>query len=185
MVIELVKIKNRMKVDLKDLITRPLGEKFYKEVGKILKNASPNEVILMNFDGIEVADPSFLDEFLVKIIMDSKKTEKTFYVKLSNFSRLTSLNLKSVLDSYSRFKNERIAVATNQLVDNDRYCIGNVDNIEKSILNYLHVNKSGNAKEISDYIGYPLDETEKILKELDTVRLIRADESGQHHYFGI
>lgn len=185
MVIEIIKLKNKMKINLNDLITRPLGEKFYKKVSKLIDNASENEVVLLDFEGINVADPSFLDEFIVKIIKGSRDGKKAYYVKLKNFTESTSLNLKSVIESYNSYNDSRMAVATESVVDNSTYCIGDIDDIEKSILGFLKINKTGTIEEIAAYIDKDEEETQDRLINLYNLRIIRKDEFEEKRFYGV
>lgn len=185
MVIEIIKLKNKMKINLNDLITRPLGERFYKKVSNMIDNASENEVVLLDFEGINVADPSFLDEFVVKIIRESRMDEKPYFVKLKNFSESTSLNLKSVIESYEKYNNSRIAVATEEIIENSNHCIGNVTEIENEIISFLRINKSRSLNEIADFIEEPIEDAERILHGLVKIGLVRPDETDKKRYHGV
>ena len=185
MVVEILKVKDRLKLDLNDLITRPIGVKFYKEVKKLINKINTNEIVLMNFEGVNVADPSFLDEFIVKIILESRGKNRSYYIKLANFNEISSMNLRSVFDSYYNFKNERLAVATDEIINNEKYCIGSVDEREILIMNYLHINKSGSISNIAEFIEQDLENTKNLLEGLYEMRLVRKDENDDQKYWGI
>jgi hypothetical protein len=52
--ISIQKISNKLKIDIPDLITRPVGKRIYKQVAKSLENINLDEVVVIDFGSILV-----------------------------------------------------------------------------------------------------------------------------------
>ncbi len=61
-----------MKIDLKKfgttLISRSAGKEAFSAFQPFLKNITPNEIIEINFEGINTFSPSWADEFLTPLM---------------------------------------------------------------------------------------------------------------------
>jgi len=63
------------------LVSRPAGKEAWLAFQPILKQLSPNEVVIVDFDGVIVLTPSWADEFLTPL-----KKEFGGKVELRNIS---------------------------------------------------------------------------------------------------
>ena len=171
MVFEVAKIAREAKVKLPDLITRPVGRSVYARMREKLSLAGAGETIVLDFDGIKVIDSSFIDEFLVKLIMDA--AESDFFIKLRNISAISEINIDSVFVSYSNYKNGRIALVRDELGRNSKYYIGPLTEQESDILGYLKINQHAGIGEISKYCGLEVEALEGILAGMSRLRVVR------------
>lgn len=173
MIIEIKKIARDIKIHIPDLITRSVGRKMYAKVKKQLQFISDGETILIDFDEIKVIDPSFVDEFLVRLILESREDEKLYYIKLLNVSDIAELNIDSVFHSYNAYNEVKMVVSTDNLMSNNCYFIGQLSDLEKDVIGYFKINKSSYINEIADFLGVENSMAERILNELNMLRLLR------------
>jgi hypothetical protein len=176
--IEIKKIADKLNVQIPDLITRHVGKNMYNEVKEILRDIVNGEVAVLDFRDIRVIDSSFIDEFLVKLIMESCKASTIFYIKLSNISDIAEINIDSVFNSYYSFKKMKLAVCTDRLMTNNSFYIGNLTEGERDIIGYLNINRIAATDEIADFLGRDADSASKILNELHALRIIRKEITG-------
>src|SRR5208337_3274034 len=113
MVINILKTAKENGIKGPDLITRPMGRKMYSIVRDKLSHAGQGETVIIDFSGIKVIDSSFIDELIVKLINDSFVMD--FYIKLRNISPISEINIDSVFNSYSNYRDRRIAVVRDEL----------------------------------------------------------------------
>ena len=175
MIIEIKKIADELNVIIPDLITRHVGKSMYNDVKNILSGIVNGEVAVLDFNTIRVIDPSFIDEFLVKLIIDSREADNIFYIKLSNISDIAEINIDSVFNSYYAFKKIKLVVITDRLMTNNSFYIGNLTEIERDIIGYLSINKIASTDEIADFLGRDVDSVLKMLNELHSLRIIRKE----------
>ncbi len=173
MVIDIKKFAVMNKVETDDLITRPVGRLLFKKLSLKLGELQDGEVVLINFKGIRVIDSSFIDEFLVALILQSMKNDFKFFVKLKNFTTIIEINIESVFNSYSNFKRQNIAVITEDICQNNHFFIGAIEPTCQDILEYIRVNKNVTLEDISHFIGKPLDTLKETIEKLFLMRLIR------------
>jgi len=100
MVIAIKKKAEELKIKSPDLITRHMGRIMYNAIKAIVENIGDGETLVLDFDGIKVIDSSFIDEMIVKLIVDSKSAERAFYIKLKNISAIAETNIDLVFRSY-------------------------------------------------------------------------------------
>ncbi|MGL4370651.1 MAG: hypothetical protein ACRCUT_13415, partial [Spirochaetota bacterium] len=105
-------IAKQLKISQTDLLTRPVGRKLYAKVSAMAGNARAEEVIVMDFTGYSVIDPSCVDEFLISLIRDSMKPEKPFFLRLSHITPAMDMTIQGVFDNYSEFSGMRIGIIT-------------------------------------------------------------------------
>lgn len=157
-----------------DLLTRAVGRSLYKSLVKAASAAGENEVVVLDFAEIGVLDSSFIDEFIVKFILDQNK-ENGYYIKLCNISNTSQLNIAAVFRSYLEFDDRRLVVATEELCASNKFYIGFLSEAEDNVLSYIKTNKSVAA----DDKGLHVKDLPKILNEMRKLRLIREDGSGR------
>jgi len=173
MVLKLYEIAKKMKIDLPDLLTRPTGRKIYKKSIEKIKYAGDNETILIDLEGIKVMDSSFIDEFLIKLLLNSVN-DKKYYIKLKNISNISEINIDSVLKTYTDY-NKKILILTDDICQNNNFYIGELNSSEREVLNFLRINKSANIKDIIDFSRQNEEKIIKILDALYSFRLIKID----------
>ncbi|MDA3899376.1 MAG: DUF4325 domain-containing protein [Spirochaetes bacterium] len=177
MLLSIEKMAKSMKVDLPDLITRPTGRRFYENAIKKLVNVSADETVLCDFSGVEVIDPSFVDEFIVKLIKFSKTGEKPFFIRLKNFSHMVEDNIRSVFQSYCEFSNKKFSVITEDITIDNSHVIGIISEVERDIVEIIRINGTMSSIALSEYLHREKPETELILEEMYSDRLIKKDNS--------
>ena len=171
MIIDIVKTAKEIKVNLPDLITRPVGREMFAVTIKKSVIISVSETVILNFNGIKVLDSSFIDEYLVKLILDSRI--KDYYIKLKNISNISEINIDSLFSSYSNYNKSKIAVAKEEIGNNGRFYIGSIGEHERDIINYLRTNSGTGVDDISRFIGIDANELKLILEQLSFLRLIK------------
>jgi hypothetical protein len=171
MIIDVAKTAKEMRVNLPDLITRLIGREMYAATVKKLVIIAISETVILNFDKIKVMDSSFIDEYLVKLIIDSRI--KDFYIKLKNISTISEINIDSVFNSYSSYNKSRIAVAREEIGENSSFYIGSITESERDILNYLRTNGMTGIDDISKFIKIEAAELKSTLEQLSFLRLIK------------
>lgn len=176
MVIDVLKMAKESKVKVPDLITRPVGRIMFARAIDKLENISEDEILLLDFSGIKVTDSSFIDEFIVRLILDSGV--RNYYVKLANISDISEINIDSVFNSYSNYNDKRIAVCRSELGNNNRYYIGPLNEQESDIIDFFRINRSADAVEISRFTGLEISSVQGIMAELYRLRLIRKSGTG-------
>ncbi|HPQ52907.1 MAG TPA: DUF4325 domain-containing protein [Spirochaetota bacterium] len=174
MIISLSRLARELKVTSPDLITRPMGRSFFKKVASRLSCIQDGETILLDFEDIRVVDSSFIAEFIMKLIFESQSNTQRFYVKLSSLSDTTIMNIESVFKSYHSMNNSKIAVITDELINNS-YAIGQVSDKGKDIINYLNINKSASAVELASFLQEESGYTAQLLEELHSLGLVKTE----------
>ncbi len=183
MVIKIHKTADDLKISTPDLIARANGRMIYERVKKQLHRIDSGETVIIDFDGIKVIDSSFIDEFLVKVIMESTVKDSGFFVKLRNLSQSSELNIDSVFHTYSAYNNNKLVILTEDLCSNNNFFIGHLKNTSRDILHYLRLNRSGSIPDIVEFTGLGEDEIKKTMEELREMRLVRDENGG--YYSGV
>lgn len=183
MIIEIKKMAKSVKISSPDLITRPTGRIFYNRIMKKLDNVHPDEVVVLDFSGIKVLDTSFIDECIINLLKESQREDLPFYVRLQNVSDSMESNIEFVIKSYFSMNNEKIAVALDRMGRSQGNYIGALSEAEKDIVDFLMINKHVSAREIASYTGFDVENAEKILKSLYTMRLIRRSKENETYYY--
>lgn len=173
MIIDVAKIAKEVKVKLPDLITRPVGRVMYAATIEKLSITGKGETVILDFTGIKVIDSSFIDEYIVRLILDSR--EKDFYLKLRNISVISEINIDYVFNSYSNYKETRIAVVREDIGKNNRFYIGPLGEQECDIMDYLRRNMSAGIDDISRFSGIDFNVLKKLLEGLSLLRVIRRN----------
>lgn len=171
MIIDVAKIAKQEKVKLPDLITRPVGRAMYNAAREKISVTGDGETVVLDFAGIKVIDSSFVDEYIVRLVLDSR--DRNFYIKLRNISPVAEINIDSVFNSYSNYKETRIAVATEEMGRNNRYYIGPLDEKESDIIDYLRINSVACMEDISKFSGIEPASLTTVMDQLSLLRLIR------------
>ena len=164
MIIKVAKLAKETKMKLPDLITRPVGRLMYAKMKEKLSIIGQGETVVLDFETIKVIDSSFIDEFLVKLIIDAESDD--FYIKVRNISPVSEINIDSVFNSYSNYKSGRLAVMREELGKNNRYYIGPLTEHESDIIDYLKLNHHAGADEISRFCGMETGVLKQILEDL-------------------
>lgn len=183
MEIRINKIAAGLKLKTPDLITRPVGKDLFNKITNKIKNIHDSEVLLIDFEGYRVLDPSFIDEFIIKLIFKSREHTPSFHVKLTHISDIAVMNISSVFKSYNNVSDVRLSVITDNVINNSYY-IGELSTQERDIINYLVVNKSALPLEIAAFLEIPLADTVTILDEMHGMRIIRkiVHDSASYYY---
>lgn len=176
MIINVAKLAREAKIKQPDLITRPVGRVMYSKMKEKLSIAGPGETIILDFQNIKVIDSSFIDEFLVKLINDSEDLD--FYIKLRNISGISEINIDYVFNSYSNYKEGRLAVIREDLGINNRYYIGPLTEHESDIIDYLKLNHHAGIDEMAKFSGMETGVIRVIIDDLLKLRVIRKNDGG-------
>ena len=173
MIVDVAKVAKEVKVKLPDLITRPVGRIMYAATTEKLSIIGEGETVILDFTAVKVIDSSFIDEYIVKLILDSR--QKDFYLKLRNISPISEINIDYVFNSYSNYKDTRIAVAREEIGKNNRFYIGPLVEQESDIMDYLRININAGIEDISRFSGIDFKVLKKILDDLSVLRVIRRN----------
>lgn len=173
MVISINKKAQELRLKTPDLITRHVGRVMYDSIRKTVEAVNDGETLVLDFGGIKVIDSSFIDEMLVRLILDSRSPERPFFVRLKNVSEIAEINIDLVFRSYSNYKNKKIVVITENICQNNAFFIGPLSDRERDILAYLRVNKSITVDDVAAFTGRPGEEAKKIMDELYALRAAR------------
>lgn len=173
MVIEIAKIAKECRIKLPDIVTRPVGRKLYATVKDKLGYAGKGETVMIDFSGIKVIDSSCIDELLVKLIHDSFTED--FYIKLRNISPISEINIDSVFNSYSNYREKRIAVIREELGVNNKYYIGPLSEPERDVIDYLRLNHRANIDDLVVFSGMERGRTSAVAEELSSIRVVKKD----------
>ena len=174
MIISLSKLAKELKVTAPDLITRPMGRRFYNKVESMFSIIQDGETVLLDFEGIRVVDSSFIAEFIMKLIFKSQSDKPRFYIKLSALSDTTIMNIEAVFKSYHSMNNSKIAVITDTLIDKS-YFIGQLSEKGKDVINYLNINKTATIDELASFLEEETGFTRILLEELHDLGVLKTD----------
>ncbi len=178
MIVNVSKKAEELHLSLPDLITRPAGRAMYGMIRKIAEKMVENETLLLDFAGIKVVDSSFIDEMLVRLLLDSEEAAKRYHVKLRNISPIAETNINLVLRSYSNYKNKKIVVITENICNNNVFFIGPLSDLEKDIVEFIRINKSTTPEEAADFSGLSKKEMQSILEQLFKIGAVKKDKEG-------
>jgi len=178
MVISIRKKADELKQKGPDLLTRPVGRLMYQSIRAMLEHIREGETLVLDFQNIKVIDSSFIDEMIVRLVLDSRNGEIPFYVKLKNISEIAEINIDMVFRSYSNYKNKKIVVITENICQNNVFYIGPLSDQERDVVEFLRVNKSITLDDIIKFSGRPKDEVKKTMEDLDSMRVVKKQESG-------
>jgi hypothetical protein len=178
MVINIKKKAEELKIKTPDLITRHMGRNMYDSIKNVVENINDGETLILDFEGIKVIDSSFIDEMIVKLILDSKTEQRGFYIKLKNISETAETNIDLVLRSYSNYKNKKIVVITENICQNNVFFIGPLSDQERDVVEFLRVNKSITIDDIVKFTGRPKDQVFKTMEDLDAMRAVKKQDKG-------
>lgn len=185
MIIVLAKLSKELKVKTPDLITRPVGRQMYRKVSGVLPILQEDETLLLDFASIQVMDSSFIDEFILRLLFDSQSRTPVFYIKLTNLSSASIMNIESVLHTRFSINNRRIAIACDQLVGKT-YCIGFTSDRHKDIINYLYINRTTRLDEIASFLEMQPEEALSLLNEMHEMRILKIiNESGKIRFCSV
>ncbi len=172
MIISIQKIARDMKLSIPDLITRPMGRELYNRITKKLGNIHDGEVVVIDFASYKVLDPSFIDEFVIRLLERSRNEQPRFHIKLSGISETAINNILHVMKSYREVKSKRFAVAADRLI-NKHNIIGELTSEETDIIRFLAINQGTTAAEIALFLEKRIEETNAMLEEMYTMGIIR------------
>jgi len=157
-----------------DLITRPVGRRMYKKLIDKMDIIQEGEVVILDFEKIKVIDSSFIDEFIVKLLSDSVKTEQ-FYLKLRKISDIAEINISSVIKSYAQV-DKKIVVMTEDICLNNNFYIGELSSSEHDAINFIRINQRVSLEDLIAGTGMSEESAEKTLESLVDLRLVRVQD---------
>ena len=178
MVISIRKKADELKQRGPDLLTRPVGRLMYQSIRTMLEHIREGETLILDFLNVKVIDSSFIDEMIVRLVLDSRNGETPFYVKLRNISEIAEINIDMVFRSYSNYKNKKIVVITENICQNNTFFIGPLSDAEMDIVEFLRINKSSTQEDIAQYTGTATGEVTGILEGLNALRVIKKEDRG-------
>lgn len=180
MILNLESIAKRLKIKTPDLITRPIGRKIYSESLQMLGNAGKGEVVVLDFTNIKVIDSSFIDEFIVKLLKDTIDNKLDVFFKLRNISKIAEINIGSVFQTYSNYNTKKIVVITDDICQDNNFYIGLLEEPEKSIINYMRINRRTDLEDLADLTGIEQEELKKNICDLLEMRILRLNGTDRY-----
>lgn len=178
MVINIQKKAEELKIKSPDLITRHMGRIMYNSIRNLVENIKDGETLVLDFAGIKVIDSSFIDEMIVRMIIDSRSSHRGFYIKLKNISEIAETNIDLVFRSYSTYKNKKIVVITENICHNNVFYIGPLSDQERDVVEFLRVNRSITTDDIIRFTGWSREQVTKTMDDLDTMRAVKKQNNG-------
>ncbi|MBN2077649.1 MAG: STAS-like domain-containing protein [Spirochaetes bacterium] len=178
MVIKVKKKAEEMKLKSPDLITRHMGREIYGAVSSLVGSMGDGETLVLDFEGVKVIDSSFVDEFIVRLILESRRLEPLFYVKLKNISEISEMNIDMVLRSHSKYKNKKIVVITENICQNNAFFIGPLSDREREFIEFIRVNRSLTTGDVARFTGCSRDDVEKMMEDCHSMRIVKKDDRG-------
>ena len=124
---------------LPDLLTRPIAKKVLSLMLDKIAMAGAEELVICDFSGIEVVDPSFVDECLISLLKRSMR-ESRFHVMLRNLSKIAEENIEGVIKLHNENSDEKVSILTEQLTCSNTYLIGELSNLENEVIAFLRIN---------------------------------------------
>ncbi len=173
-------IAKKLKIKSPDLITRPVGRSMYKKICKKIENVNDGETIVIDFDGIKVIDSSFIDECIIKLIMDSIEATSPFFIKIKNITDVAEINIRSVLESYATYDKRRMVVITEDIRSNNSFFIGSLQTAEKDLLDYIRINSIVSLKDLQHFTQNDTGDTQAIIEKLFSMRIIRKIDTNTY-----
>jgi len=153
MIIKLNDEKDNLGIKGKDLLTRPIADRFVPRVISMLKNMKDeSEPVEFSFEEIQTADTSFIDQLIIVKVLESmqKKKLKKLGVFLSGLSPSTHDNAGSVFGK----KEIPILVKVNS---NKFELFGHLENNLARVLRVLMIRKQLRAVEIRKEQGVDIN----------------------------
>lgn len=172
-------IAKQLKISTTDLLTRPTGKRLYTKVASMIEHARAEEVVVMDFEGYSVIDPSCVDEFLIALVRDSMKPDKPFFLRLSHITPTMDMTIQGVFDTYSEFSGMKIGIITEELVSRRGYYIGKVTDDEKELLSYLRITDAASPEEIARRLERDVDRIYVALEALYARRMVRKEDGSR------
>lgn len=178
MVIKVKKKAEELKLRSPDLITRHMGRALYGSVMSLVEAMGDDETLVLDFEGVKVIDSSFVDEFIVRLILDSVRSERPFYVKLKNISEISEMNIDMVLRFHSKYKNKKIVVITENICQNNAFFIGPLSDREREFIEFIRVNRSVMTGDVARFTGGQRQDVEKMMDQCHSMRIVKKDGKG-------
>ena len=173
MIIDVFKMAKSSKIKVPDLITRPVGRKLYAAVKEKLEYTGSGETVILDFTGIKVIDSSCIDELIVRLIQES--FDRDFYIKLRNVSPISEINIDSVFNSYSNYRDRRIAVVREELGKNNKFYIGPLSEAERDIIDYLRLNHRASVDDLTVFSGMERGMASALIDGLKSMRVVKME----------
>ncbi len=173
--IEIRTLAKQNKVKLPDLLTRPVGRAIYASARKKIAYAGDDETIVFDFDGIQVIDPSFVDEFIINLLKTSTEG-KHYYIRVKNVSKSAELNIRSVMESYMNYGEKKYAVLTEDLTSENNHVIGFLTAEQIDVIELMRINKTVTVDQIQNALTINGQQCKEILEEMCSLRIIRKNE---------
>ncbi|MFW5808549.1 MAG: hypothetical protein ACOC2H_08505 [Spirochaetota bacterium] len=177
MLISIKNIARQNRIRLPDLLTRPVGRAMYASAKKKIEQAGPDETVVCDFDEVQVIDPSFVDEFVIMMLKDSVNGPGSYHMRIRNISKSAEQNIRSVMESYYEYTNQRFAIITEDLTSENTYVIGTLTEPELEVIELIRVNRSVTEKSLADSLDITMETGHNILEELVHLRLIKSNEN--------
>lgn len=179
MEINVKKIAEAAKIKYPDLLTRVTGRSLYDRLVKKMEFVGHDEVVILDFSGIKVMDSSFIDEFIVKFLIEAGSGERKYYGKLREISEIGQNNVESVFQSYLQFNKQRLVAVTEDLSINNKFFLGTLSALEEDIFNYIRINKLVFIEDIASALNYSSKMVDDILAEMIKLRITRQNDDGK------
>lgn len=178
MLIDIASIGREHGIVSPDLLTREVGKIFYRAVRERIKGIQRGETVIIDFSGVKVIDLSFIDEMLVKLLIESRQEEHPFFIKLRGCSEMAEMNIDMVLKSYSSYSKKKMVVITENICHNNAFYLGALTDRERDIVEFLRINRTASQEDIARLTGVSVEEAAALMEELSSARAIRLEAGG-------
>jgi len=186
MIINIKDTGKKAGASLPDLLTRPVAKRVLTLMLTKIEHASVDELVICDFAGIEVIDPSFVDECLITLVRRSRKVDPRFFVMLRNLSRIAEENIEGVIALYNENSKDKVSLLTEQLTRSNSYLIGALSKNENEILAFIRINGHATKEVLSSL--FPSSDEESVLRTLESMHergLLRQKENKDSGYTSV
>ncbi|MBN2858480.1 MAG: hypothetical protein JXN63_08780 [Candidatus Delongbacteria bacterium] len=182
MLIKIEEFAKKAGASLPDLLTRPVARKVLSLMNEKCTMAAEEELVICDFAGIEVIDPSFVDECLITFLKKGRQSP-IYYVMLRNLSRIAQENIEGVINLYNENSQNKISILTEQLTCSNRYLIGSVYEYENEIVAFLRINGFATTNQLlSLMMAMEKEQTLQLLDSMYERGLIRKVQNKEPGY---
>ncbi len=179
MIISIAQTARKLKIALPDLLTRPVGRRMYREISTMLVNAGAGEVVVFDFSSIRVIDSSFIDELIVRLLNEAHDGKRDLYFRVKNVTPSAEINIDSVFKNYSKYNNKKMVVITEDICKDNKFFIGPLGDMEKTVIDYLRINHISDIAELARLTGLDKEHLGVLMEDLYKLRLVRRMEQDR------
>ncbi len=166
------------------LVTRAYGRRFLAELDIVLREAPPEAVVFLDFDGVEIMDASFVDEvFSTVASRNARRIGSRYYLLLQRLSSHLLENLAITLSSRpQREPGLRNCVLPYVDPEGQVKLVGKAEGHVYETFDLLRSRRQLSARDVADAFGLEVHAASVRLKVLHDLCL--ATRTEEHEVYG-